>query len=116
MSTRRRTTARLAAAAAIGVTASLGLATPAYAHPVITFMKCDPASNARFGCDVFYSGAHLPVTIRWKMDGRPYPPGNDKSSIIGFCALGPVTMSVVVTDVHGSDQASDRFICGGLPD
>lgn len=116
MSTTRRTAARFAAAAALGATVSLGLATPAYAHPVITNMKCDPASNARFQCFVSYTGAHLPVTIRWYMDGRHYPPGDNKTNFIGLCALGPVTMRVVVTDVHGSDQLSDRFICGGLHD
>jgi hypothetical protein len=91
------------ALAAAGLTAAtLAVAAPAQAHPIIDGLSCD-SGNAMMLCDVSFRGTVGPVQIQWFVN-QAHRPGFDGQSSVRFnCSVGAtLSIKVVVTDLAGS--------------
>lgn len=109
------TISRALACSAVAATAAVVMAVPANAHPSITALGCD-IGNGIVDCQVFFTGAVQPVTIRWTVDGVPIAAANDSVGMTATCVRNRnVTVSVTVADAFGSSRVSRRSPCGIIP-
>lgn len=86
-------------------------ATPAFAHPNITYMHCE-SPGSEYHCLATWNGTVGTVTTAWYENGVPI--GNQFDGYASsWCYPGTLlTVNVVVTDAAGSSSASHRFRCG----
>jgi hypothetical protein len=104
---------RVAVALAIAGLATLGLATPAQAHPEVR-VGCDPLSNSRIGCTAHVSGS-TSFKIVWYIDDTHITSLDGRIGWVRGCERGKlVKVKAVVTDSLGSDSATVTVRCGAV--
>ncbi len=110
MNTRRA--ARLGTIAALLGFCSIIFVPLASAHPANVVVSCSSGAGT-YRCNVQYTGAHDPTTIRWYQNGVHMSHHDNKKFVFqqGCQVNASYTLRAVVTDVHGSAEGSEWFIC-----
>lgn len=106
---RKMISVRAGLVAALLALGSVLIIPTASAHPTNVSVFCQ-GGTASYLCGVRYAGAHDPTTIRWYSNGTHISGFDDRTFLLQSCTLDtPYNVRAVVTDIHGSAEASSGW-------